>query len=88
MSGYPNVPDVVELRSCLLSLKMEDEAIVRATHAKARAEKDIVESQARARGYAERIDKLMSNMDCAQPGNLGYKNRLLVLLTTLSEASG
>lgn len=85
MSGHPNSQDIVELRACLLALKVEDAEVVKATTDKSNAEKRLTDAQERGLRYLERIDKLMEKMDVAGPGNTGYKNRLYTLLTALAE---
>jgi hypothetical protein len=85
VSGYPNPKDIVELRSCLLALKAEDAEVAKATADELDAKKRLEGAKERVRHYLENINDLMANMDCAQPGNHGYKNRLITLLTALAE---
>lgn len=85
MSGYPNPQDIVELRACLLALQTEKAAVTKAAGDRFTAEKRLSEATERVNSYNKKVDDLLESMDVASPDNDGYKNRLLTLLTGLSE---
>lgn len=87
MSGYPNLSAISELRAALRDLSSADALIARADADRRRALVMLGEGSQQQRDALDKVNKLLAEMDCAQPGNGGYHNRLLVLLTALADDS-
>lgn len=87
MSGFPNLPDIELLRAALATINKERAAIDRARE-QAQHYHDCIEAARNRLHMAEKeMKRLMAAMDCEQTGNTGYENRLMALLTGLSETA-
>lgn len=85
MSGSPNMQDIALLRNALEVINRERETIERAQKQKETEELRIDQAQQRLRKSAEEVKCLMEAMDCASPGNFGYENRMMALLTGMAK---
>lgn len=85
MSGYPNPKDITELRATLQALKVEDAEVAKATTDRINAQTRLEEAKERVQMYQDKAKRLMDAMDVLAPGNTGYHNRLMALLTGLAE---
>ena len=83
MSGYPHPKLVEDLRLCIELVSSHDAEIKRLSDviATSRAQLETY-SQAR-NANADKIEKLLTKMDCRQSGNNGYEHRIVALLTEL-----
>jgi predicted transcriptional regulator len=85
MSGFPNSPDIAELRSALEEFRKESDAIERAQGELRRAELALAQASERRLKADKKVRELMTRMDCSATGNNGYENRIFTLLTGLAE---
>lgn len=88
MSGTPNMQDIALLHAALAEVDAERAKIGQAENQKQHYQLCIDEAEQRLRKHQTEVKRLMEAMDCASPGNHGYENRLMALLTGLSRVGG
>lgn len=88
MSGCPNIPDIKLLCDALAEINKERAAIESARAQKQHYEFCIDQAQQRLRKQEAEVKRLMEAMDCASPGNFGYENRMMALLTGIASLGG
>jgi chromosome segregation ATPase len=72
------------MRLAFNELKQLNVKIHEAEMSKANADKTIEDAKARQAELNTHIDQIMKDMDIAQPGNTGYRSRLLSFMMDLS----
>lgn len=85
MSGVPNMQDIALLRDALEEINKERANIEKASADRSHCDLRIDQAQQRLVKAEREMRRLMEAMDCTSPGNHGYSNRVIALLTGLAQ---